>query len=64
MDLAGRMRAAVAAEPFLFKGQRTKVTMSFGVAVFPADATSQSQLIREADRRLYRSKNGGRNKVT
>jgi len=64
VEVAERIRLAVAAEPFLFKGQRTRVTMSFGVAAFPQDATSQSQLIRAADERLYRSKHGGRNKTT
>ena len=63
-DLAERIRAAVAAEPFVFQGQRTSVTMSFGVAAFPKDATSQTQLIRTADERLYASKRNGRNQVT
>lgn len=64
VEVANRIRLSVAAEPFLFRGQRTRVTMSFGVACFPQDATSQSQLIRVADERLYRSKDGGRNQVT
>jgi len=62
--LAQRIRQAVADEPFVFKGKRTQVTMSLGVSSFPKDATSQSQLIRSADERLYRSKDGGRNQVT
>ena len=61
---AERIRQAVAAEPFVFQGKRTRVTMSFGVAVFPQDAATQTQLIRVADERLYRSKEGGRNQVT
>lgn len=64
VDLAERIRDAVAAEPFVFQGQRTSVTMSFGVASFPKDATSQTQLVRTADERLYASKRGGRNQVT
>ena len=64
LEVANRMRLAVASEPFLFKGQRTRVTLSFGVAAFPQDATSQSQLIRVADERLYRSKANGRNQVS
>ena len=61
---AERMRVAVAGEPFVFQGKRTRVTMSFGVAVFPQDAATQTQLVRVADERLYRSKDGGRNMVT
>lgn len=64
LQAAERIRQAVASEPFVFQGRRTKVTMSFGVAVFPQDATTQTQLVRVADERLYKSKEGGRNQVT
>jgi diguanylate cyclase (GGDEF)-like protein len=64
IEMANRIRLAVQAEPFMFKGQRTTVTMSFGVSAFPVDATSQSQLIRVADERMYQSKHDGRNRVT
>ena len=39
------------------------ITGSFGVATFPADATSAQQLIRVADQRLYSAKKAGRNQV-
>ncbi|MBI3298827.1 MAG: GGDEF domain-containing protein [Elusimicrobia bacterium] len=61
---AERMRVALAAEPFVFQSRRTRVTASFGVAVFPVDASTQTQLVRVADERLYKSKDGGRNMVT
>jgi diguanylate cyclase (GGDEF)-like protein len=64
VQLAERMRARVAAEPFVFQGQRTGATMSFGVASFPQDATTASQIVRSADERLYRAKEGGRNQVS
>ncbi len=64
VDLASRIRSAVAAEPFVFQGQRTPVTMSFGVSSFPKDATSLTQLIRSADERMYNSKRNGRDQVT
>ncbi len=63
-ETAQNFRNAVENEPFVFDGRRTKVTMSFGVASFPHDATTASQLVRSADERLYRSKAGGRNCVT
>ncbi|MFA6030732.1 MAG: sensor domain-containing diguanylate cyclase [Elusimicrobiota bacterium] len=64
VENAGRIRAAIAEEDFTFQGRRSRVTASFGVASFPQDGTSLSQLIRAADERLYRSKNGGRNQVS
>lgn len=41
----------------------TNVTMSAGLAVFPADATSASELRRCADVALYAAKRGGRDRV-
>ena len=61
--LAELMRARVAAEPFVFQGAPTRATMSFGVASFPQDATTASQIVRSADEKLYRAKDGGRDRV-
>jgi diguanylate cyclase (GGDEF)-like protein len=41
-----------------------RVTISVGVATFPADASEQARLVDNADSALYASKRGGRNKVT
>lgn len=69
---AGRQQAAAAAEnirralealAFNFGGKPSRVTASFGVAEFPAEAVAASQLVRAADERLYRAKQGGRNRV-
>ena len=62
-QVAEGIRKRVEAEQFVFNGQPSKVTMSFGVSSFPADATTQSQLIRCGDERLYKCKSGGRNMV-
>jgi diguanylate cyclase (GGDEF)-like protein len=40
-----------------------RVTLSAGVATFPSDAAGDEALIRAADARLYRAKEGGRNRV-
>ncbi|MBI3547676.1 MAG: GGDEF domain-containing protein [Elusimicrobia bacterium] len=63
VEFADALRGRVSQEAFVFQGQRTGVTMSFGVSSFPQDATTPSQLVRAADERLYRAKHGGRNQV-
>ncbi|MBI3552942.1 MAG: GGDEF domain-containing protein [Elusimicrobia bacterium] len=63
VELANRIRARVASEPFVFQGQKTTITMSLGVASFPQDATTASQMVRVADERLYKAKSSGRNQV-
>jgi diguanylate cyclase (GGDEF)-like protein len=44
-------------------GQQLKVTLSLGVAVFPADAADKRSLIAAADAALYVAKNNGRNRT-
>jgi diguanylate cyclase (GGDEF)-like protein len=46
------------------KGQgEATLTVSAGIATFPADGTNAEELIDEADARLFRAKAGGRNRV-
>jgi diguanylate cyclase (GGDEF)-like protein len=40
-----------------------QVTVSIGVATFPADGDSPEALLRVADEALYRAKHSGRNRV-
>ena len=47
----------------LFNGKETNVTISLGVATFPADGESAVDIIEAADKRLYNAKNNGRNQV-
>lgn len=63
VELANRIRLRVAEEPFVFQGQNTTATLSIGVAGYPQDATTPSQIIRVADERLYKAKTNGRNQV-
>jgi diguanylate cyclase (GGDEF)-like protein len=57
-------RGAIAAHPFAGgSGEAvSRVTVSGGVAVFPVDAQDDLALIKVADERLYRAKEGGRNR--
>ncbi|MCB0104207.1 MAG: diguanylate cyclase [Anaerolineales bacterium] len=47
-----------------YEGERVHATFSAGVASFPAHAESGEVLLGLADQALYRSKAGGRNRVT
>ncbi|MFN0117227.1 MAG: GGDEF domain-containing protein [Elusimicrobiota bacterium] len=62
-QLAEKIRIDLMAQEFDTGSQVLSITSSFGVATFPEDATSGQQLIRQADQRLYKCKEGGRNQV-
>jgi len=47
-------------EPFLFDGQSLFLTASIGISLFPNDALSAEQLLRNADAALFQAKNQGR----
>ena len=47
----------------LSNDKETSVTISLGVATFPYDGQSASEIIDSADKRLYNAKNNGRNQV-
>lgn len=58
-----RIRQAVAAESFVLRRETSHVTISIGVAQYPADGREPLELLRAADDRLYRAKQTGRNRV-
>ena len=60
---AERIRAAVAVEPIHHGNTRIPVTISIGVAQL-GDGETPTQLYERADRLLYKSKLGGRNRVS
>ncbi len=63
--VAEEIRAQVENYPFEGKESQPlgKVTISLGVAEFPADCSDSSALIKKADEALYRAKDEGRNRV-
>jgi diguanylate cyclase (GGDEF)-like protein len=61
-NLALRIAAAVA-EPFIIDGVTAEFGVGIGVAVAPNDGTYPEELIRRADRALYRAKAAGRSCV-
>ncbi len=62
-QVAEGFRRDMESERFLSDGRPFQVTVSAGVAAYPAEATTPPQLVRAADQRLYRAKNQGRNRV-
>ena len=60
LQLVEKLRAAIQACPFHFKGEPVTVTVSIGLAAFkPGDRSDQ--VLKRADEALYRAKNKGRN---
>ena len=65
MEVAERIRQAVESRHFPGGENQPngKVTISIGVATFPANAQNGDELINSADEALYEAKRGGRNRV-
>ena len=68
LDVARKLRAAVARPAFANEGKAIELTASFGLCgldrVPGGDRRLAERVLKIADAALYRSKNGGRNRVT
>ncbi len=63
-ETAEKFRKALEAVSIIFSGSKLPpVTISGGVAAFPADAKSLQDLLAAADQALYRAKADGRNRM-
>lgn len=64
-DAANRMRDLVAKREFVISsiGRTLRVTMSIGVAVYPHDGITTTDLVARADAALYFAKKNGKNQV-
>jgi len=62
VTLIEQLRAAVAACPFHFKGERVVVTLSAGLAAF-APGEDADTVFERADQALYRAKRAGRDRL-
>lgn len=64
-EAARRIQAKIKEQPFSFdNGETIGVTLSFGVSELHDDDDSPAVLIARSDKALYRSKEGGRDRVT
>ena len=64
IDLAEKLRRKIEKLSIVLRGQQLgKVTASFGVAEYPSHGDGQREVLRAADRALYRAKAAGRNRV-
>jgi diguanylate cyclase (GGDEF)-like protein len=64
LEVAERIRCAVANAPIKMDGRSLRASVSIGVATYaPAYATNWEPLLDDADRALYRAKAAGRNQV-
>ena len=59
--LADRVISALA-RPFRIAGRSITISASVGVTLFPKDATTADELLRNADLAMYRAKGTGRNR--
>ncbi|KMT54779.1 phosphodiesterase DibA [Pseudomonas fildesensis] len=47
-------------QPFIFDGNQLFISASIGISLFPSDALSAEQLLRNADSALFKAKSAGR----
>jgi diguanylate cyclase (GGDEF)-like protein len=63
VEVANRIRDAIASLPLDMAGTLVTCTVSIGVASHPADGNSLDAVVARADRAMYQAKQGGRNRV-
>lgn len=63
-ELAERIRKSIENYPFSYEGAAIKQTVSLGVSQLNSTILDPEQLLADADRKLYNSKQSGRNQVT
>ncbi len=63
LEFAQEVRKKIEQESIVLRREKTKVTVSMGIASLPEDAKVGEDLIKIADDMLYKAKKEGRNKV-
>lgn len=52
---------ALSEVPYIIAGQKHYVSLSIGITIFPSNANSPQELLKQADTALYKAKGGGKN---
>jgi diguanylate cyclase (GGDEF)-like protein len=63
LEVAERIRDAIAGMPLELEGKRVANSVSIGVASYPQDGNSLDSLVARADRAMYQAKQSGRNRA-
>jgi diguanylate cyclase (GGDEF)-like protein len=63
VELAETIRERIAEQTVILRREKTRITASIGIAMFPKDAQNIKELIHKADLALYQAKEEGRNRV-
>ena len=63
LEVAERIRDAIAGMPLELDGKRVANSVSIGLASFPQDGGGLDALVARADRAMYEAKQSGRNRV-
>ncbi|MDR2192599.1 MAG: diguanylate cyclase [Endomicrobium sp.] len=63
LDIAKEINKAIAAKKYKSGEESFRITISVGIAGFPADGDTVDELIKASDAALYEAKESGRNKV-
>ena len=63
VGLAEELRKKIEEQTIVLRREKTRITVSIGVASFPKDAINPGELIHRADLALYQAKEKGRNQV-
>src|SRR3989338_766258 len=63
LSLAEEVRKKIRSQEIILRKQKTNISVSIGVATFPADAQMKDELIHAADHAMYKAKQEGRNRV-
>ena len=61
--IAERIRSQVGDCRIKIEGEQTGMTISVGIASYPAHASEGSELLQKADEAMYNAKRGGENQL-
>ncbi|WP_417910499.1 GGDEF domain-containing protein [Candidatus Electronema sp. PJ] len=62
--VAERLRRRIEDAPLMYEGHSVRITVSCGIACFPDHGEDLTEIMKMADRALYRSKDLGKNRCT